>query len=82
MPQKAVVMNPKGIRAVLNHPKVQALVNSRADKICAAAGEGFHVKHRPKRVQRYGAQVRTSDKTGRRRAAEENALLKATGAGS
>lgn len=79
MSQNTVVMNPAGIRAVLNHPKIQALINSRADKICAAAGEGFKVRHRPARIQRYGAQVRTADRQGRIRQAEDNVLMKAAG---
>lgn len=76
-----VVMNPAGIRAVLTHPAVTALIDERAGRIRAAAGDGFRVKSRPQRVQRYGAQVRTADETGRRAQADNNALIKAVDAG-
>ena len=76
-----VVMNKAGVQAVLNHPAVVALVNERANRIAAAAGEGFRVRERPKRVNRYGAQVRTATEEGRRRQAEGNVLTSALDAG-
>ncbi|QHO91924.1 hypothetical protein CWT12_12255 [Actinomyces sp. 432] len=76
-----VVMSGPGVRAVLNHPKVQAIIDERAARIAQAAGPGFHTRRRPQRVNRYGAQVRTSDPVGRRRQADDNVLIKAVGAG-
>ena len=78
MSKVKVVMNPAGVRALLNAPGVVA---DRAERIRAAAGPGFFVRRRDKRINRYSSQVRTADDEGRRAQAESNALMKALDAG-
>lgn len=76
-----VVMNPSGIRAVLNHPQIKEDIDARADRIRNAAGDGFRTRPRPQRIQRYGNQVRTENHTGRKRQADNNVIMKSLDAG-
>ncbi len=76
-----VKINPRGARALLTSDAVAAHLDARAERIAAAAGEGFAVRQRPDRVRRYAVQVRTSDEEGRTRQAESNILTTALDAG-
>ena len=76
-----VKINPRGARALLTSDAVAAHLDARAERIAAAAGEGFAVRKRPDRVRRYAVQVRTSDEEGRTRQAESNILTTALDAG-
>lgn len=78
---RAVRMNAKGIRAVLNHPAVVADIDARGARMAAAAGEGVEARKRHRRVNRYGNTIRTVSETGRKRQAEENVLIKSIEAG-
>ena len=81
MSKVKVVMNPAGVRALLNAPGVVADLDARAERIRAAAGPGFFVRRRDKRINRYASQVRTADDEGRRAQADGNVLMKALDAG-
>lgn len=78
---RAVRMNPKGVRAVLNHPAVVADIDRRGARMAAAAGEGVEARKRHRRVNRYGNTIRTVSETGRKRQADGNVLIKAIEAG-
>ena len=81
MSKVKVVMNPAGVRALLNAPGVVADLDARAERIRAAAGPGFFVRRRDKRINRYASQVRTADDEGRKAQADGNVLMKALDAG-
>ena len=72
MSKVKVVMNPAGVRALLNAPGVVADLDARP---------GFFVRRRDKRINRYASQVRTADDEGRKAQADGNVLMKALDAG-
>ena len=76
-----IKMNPKGIRAVLTHPAVVAMIDKRGQAIADAAGDGFAPIRRTKRVNRYGVTIRTVTDKGRERQADGNVLIPAIEAG-
>ena len=81
MSKVKVVMTPAGVRALLSAPGVVADLDARAERIRAAAGPGFFVRRRDKRINRYASQVRTADDEGRQAQADGNVLMKALDAG-
>ena len=76
-----VKINPRGAQKLLTSKAVQDNLNERAQRIAAAAGDGFIVRERPQRVNRYGVQVRTGDKASRQAQADHNSLTRALDAG-
>lgn len=76
-----VKINPRGAQKLLTSKAVQDNLNARAQRIAAAAGDGFIVRERPQRVNRYGVQVRTGDKASRQAQADNNSLTRALDAG-
>ena len=55
-----VKINPRGARALLTSDAVAAHLDARAERIAAAAGEGFAVRQRPDRVRRVRDQLQLS----------------------
>lgn len=66
-------------RALMNSPQMQAILLDRAEKIRAAAGDGFEADVQPGR-NRAHAMVKSTDYRSRERQATDNVLLKAIGA--
>lgn len=81
MAEVRVRIKAKGARQLLTSKAVQAYLNEKAERIAAAAGEGFEVRERPERIRRYGVQVRTSSMASREAQAYDNALTRALDAG-
>ena len=73
-----VKLKLRGINKVMKSPEVQSAVARRAQRIAAAAGEGFEPVVNP---AKYTARafVRTADATGRKRQAEDAVLERALG---
>lgn len=76
-----VEMNANGVRAVLTHPAIVADIDRRGAAIASAAGEGFIARKRPRRLNRYGNNVWTATDEAREKQADDNALIRALGAG-
>lgn len=76
-----VKINQRGARKLLTSKGIQDDLDARAQRIQAAAGEGFMTRQRHRRKVRYGAQVRTETEAGRRAQAEGNVLTIALNAG-
>nr|DAV57397.1 MAG TPA: type I neck protein [Caudoviricetes sp.] len=76
-----VRINSKGARELLTSPGVQALLDRKAQQIADAAGTGFEVRRRDKRIRRYSVQIRTSTHESILRQADDNVLIKALDAG-
>lgn len=77
----AVKMNAKGVRAVLTHPAIVADIDRRGEAIATAAGKGFTARKRPRRLKRYGNNIWTANDEAREKQADDNALIRALGAG-
>ena len=75
-----IVLNRKGIGALLKSPEVQADLNARADRIARAAGEG-HTVESTVGPQRARAAVITTTFDAMRAEAENRNLTRAIDAG-
>lgn len=76
-----VKINRRGAQKLLTSKAVADHLNARAQRIAAAAGDGFVIRERPQRIKRYGVQVRTGDDTSSKAQAESNVLTRALDAG-
>lgn len=80
MARPRVKMNPKGVRAILQSPKILSDLKSRAGRMAAVAGPGMEVDSEigPNRAR---ASVRTNTAAARRREATDRALTRSIDAG-
>ena len=75
-----IVWNRRGFEALRRHPAVLANLRSRADRIAAAAGDGF-VAQSGQGKTRARAAVIAATYQARRRTSKDNTLLRALDAG-
>lgn len=75
-----VKLNLRGLNAIMTSPAVSAVVEERARRIAAAAGDGFEVVIRPHKYTAR-AYVQTATWAARRREAKEKVLNRALDAG-
>lgn len=76
-----VRLNIRGINAVLTSAPVVSDLARRAERIAAAAGDGFEKSVNPTR-RTARAYVRAADENGRKRQAESAVLERALGSGA
>lgn len=77
-----VVVNRRGVRALLDEPKLAADLEARARRIATAAGEGMRVEAEPGgNGSRPRAAVITDTWRARRSQAKSQALIRAVDAG-
>lgn len=75
-----IEINSAGIQALLKSDEVQALLQAKAERIAAAAGEGFEASSRLG-ATRARASVITATRAARKAEAVDRALTKAIDAG-
>ena len=77
---KKLKLNLAGFRELRNHPKVIADLKDRADRVAAAAGDGFEARAGKGR-NRGRASVRTDTAEARKKQSQSNVLQSALNAG-
>jgi len=81
MAKTRVVLNHAGFQALLTSAEVEADVMRRAEKVAAAAGDGYEVLPNDRRRGRAGATVAASSAEAKRDEARDHKLLGALDAG-
>lgn len=81
MAKVRIKLNSKGIRSLLSGSEVRGMVKTEAERIAAAAGDGYEVDVR-KVGDRLRGEAFTATKEAMQDNMENNTLLKATGARS
>lgn len=80
MAKVKIELNRAGVRVLLTGPEMQADLLARANRIAAAAGEGFEAETKVG-ANRAHATIRTATWAARRAEARDRALTKALDAG-